>query len=610
MTFQAPGRKGWTGFLAGCGRIVLLLAVSVALVCWLDPVLHSTTPLGLILRNALPMALFLLLLYALSGRLLLSMWLAGGTGWLLFALNAIKQRDMNEPVMPGDWVLRSQLLHHAAFFSHYTSSATVMLLWIVAFVLVGVLLIRAERNWIRSSLPLRGLLLLASLTLLYTAFRGDGFWKDVYSDDALAAYAPWDPIASVQGTGLLASLVRMTQDARISVPDPDRGVVTTFAKAHAAQLEARADRKPPQERPDIIVVQSEAFFEPGVLKDITPGEFDPNFARLSATGITGALETPAYGGGTIRTEFETLTGYPMGAFPSINYPYYGLAAAWMPTVPRRLQAFGYTTTLFHPFRGDFWNRQEVMPQLGFQNSHYEKDFANAAHAGFYVSDQALFDVVLAHLQKEDSRPSYTMLITMENHGPWGNDVTALPHALDGRALPEGLSVQGRRELTYYLSHLVNGDAALGDFAQRLLARPRWTILLFYGDHLPSLNYAFRDLHFDNGLNHTEQQTRYMLVSNRPLQPRQLDANAYELPGLLFDTIGLPDDGYLAFDGAIRDAESADAASRRPDYGQVSLNAARMEVRCRHELTLQGTCPRKQQEHAARSAEKSAGSTDP
>jgi phosphoglycerol transferase MdoB-like AlkP superfamily enzyme len=572
---------------------VLLLAISVAIVWRLDPALHTNSPIGLIARNALPMALFMLLLYGLSGRVLLSIWLAGGSAWLLFALNAIKERDMNAPVMPGDWVLRSQLMNHLSFFAHYTSGVTLILLGLVIFVLVAGLLMRVERRWVTSSFSLRGLLVLASLAFLYTSFRGDGFWKATYSNKALPDYAPWDPVATVHKIGLLAALVRMTQDARISVPEPDRSVVTTFAKDHAAELAERAGRAPPQELPDIVVVQSEAFFEPGILKQIEPGQFAANFARLSATGITGTLDTPAYGGGTIRTEFETITGYPIRAFPSISYPYYGLAAPWMPTVPRRLQAFGYTTTLFHPFRADFWNRQEVMPQLGFQNSHYQEDFAKAAHAGLYVSDQALFDHVLEHLQKEDARPSYTMLITMENHGPWGHDVVALPHALDGKTLPAGLSAKGSQQLTYYLAHLVNGDAALGDFAQRLLARPRWTILLFYGDHLPSLDAAFTDIGFDNGLDHSHQHTRYMLVSNRPLPSRQLDLNAYELPGLLFDTIGLPDDGYLAFDGATRQTESASAASQKPNYDQVFINAARMEVRCREALTLQGACPRKE-----------------
>jgi hypothetical protein len=144
-------------------------------------------------------------------------------------------------------------------------------------------------------------------------------------------------------------------------------------------------------------------------------------------------------------------------------------------------------------------------------------------------------------------------------------------------------------MTYYLSHLVNGDAALGDFASKLMARPRWTVLLFYGDHLPSLDDAYLQIGFDDGKNYAYQHTRYMLISNRPFKPEQLNLMAYDLPGLLFDALKLPEDGYLAFNGAIRDAAMKDKADQEPHYGQVSFNAALMEVRCEKKLDAEGKC---------------------
>ena len=233
-----------------------------------------------------------------------------------------------------------------------------------------------------------------------------------------------------------------------------------------------------------------------------------------------------------------------------------------------------------------------MPALGFQQSYYEDSFKNAAHVGAYVSDQALFSTVLAHLAKPQAKPSYTMLITMENHGPWSTKAIALPHILDNRALPKGLSPEGAEQLSYYLSHLVNGDGALGDFAARLMARPRWTVLLFYGDHLPSLNTAFGDIGFDNGKTYADQRTHYMLISNRLLQPRKLDLSAYELPALLFDTVGLPEDGHLAFVGTILQLESGGSSARASHYEEISINTARDEVRCKEKIQLDGSCREK------------------
>lgn len=595
MTFWKPASSTPRphSFLRGSAhttaQLLMMALLGVLLVLRFDPALHLATPAGLLWRNALPVMLLALVLYALLGRVVFSAWLTFVVVRMTFVVNAIKQRDMNAPLLPGDWVLKDQLLHHLNFFSRYAGGIKSLALATLVFLIVSVALWRLERRLPRPSLPTRVAWFLFAVLVLYTMLRGERPWRDVYSDAALPGFQLWDPIASVQSTGLMASLVRMTQESRIRIPKADDSVVIDFAKGHRESLASRADRAIPSPLPDIVVVQSEAFFDPAILKGIQPGDFDPNFERLSQTGITGYLTTPAYGGGTIRTEFETLTGYPMQAFPSIVYPYYGLARRWMPTVPRRLLAFGYSTTLFHPFRADFWNRQEVMPMLGFQHSYYDKDFAGAAHAGLYVSDQALFDFVLAHLSDAPHVPSYSMIITMENHGPWNQDVVGLPKGLAGRVLPPGLSAEASQEMTYYLSHLINGDAALGAFVQKLMARPRWTILLFYGDHLPSLNKAFEEVGFDNGDEYGNQHTRYMLISNRPLKPRSLNLDAYALPGLLLDTAGLPEDGYMAFDGAIREAETKDVPQQLPHYGQVSFDAARMEVRCRHRLKLDGTC---------------------
>ncbi|HEV7122509.1 MAG TPA: LTA synthase family protein [Rhodanobacter sp.] len=566
--------------------------ISALAVWFLDPAFHRVTRLDLLWRNTLPSALFALLIYGLLGRFLLSLWLVLVLAKSLFAVNAIKVAHMNAPLMPSDWALKDQLLHHLPFFAAYAGGSFLLLAGLAAFVLITWLIVRCQRRWGRPHPVIRIAFAVTAVAILFSLFHGDGVWKQAYSDTELAGYYPSDPVVSVSNTGLMAGLVKFAQEAINRVPKPDTEIIAAFAKKHSQELHHLASRPIPAQLPDIVVVQSEAFFDPSIMKQIEPGDFEPNFRRLASTGITGSMEAPTYGGGTIRTEFETLTGYPMRAFPHILYPYYGLAGKWMPSVPRRLQMFDYSTTLFHPFGRNFWNRQEVMPALGFQHSYYEDFFKNAARAGVYVSDQASFDTVLAHLAKPQAKPSYTMLITMENHGPWSLKAKALPHILDDRPLPKGLSPNGAEQLTYYLSHLVNGDMALGDFAAQLMARPRWTVLVFYGDHLPSLNAAFEDIGFDDGKTYADQRTHYMLISNRPLQPRKLDLSAYELPGLLFDTIGLPKDGYLAFDGAMSQAESGDSSERASHYEQVSINAARHEVRCKEKIQLDGSCRKK------------------
>lgn len=585
-----------TNKLVGRSAVVASAMLAMALeglllVWWLDSALATAFEPALLWRNALPVFLLLLLIYGLSGRVFLSLLFGGGITYVLFKVNAIKELNLDEPLMPGDLALWHQVLHNMGFFAHYTGHRLWLLL-LAMLVFAGVLWVVWQLEKRQQRLGWMSRIACGSLSLLVLMglFNGDGPMRRAYSDVAMPGFALWDPAQSVRNVGLLAGLVRMSQEMRTALPIANEVLVRNFAKRHVTDIRARMMRSPPAELPDIVVVQSEAFFDPGVLKGIDFGEFTPNFKRLAATGITGSLNTPAYGGGTIRTEFETLTGYPILAFPSVTYPYYGLAKAWMPSIPHRLRAFGYSTALFHPFRGSFWNRRQIMPELGFQHTYYLSSFAGAERSGEYVSDHALFDYVLAHLDDVGKGPHYAMVITMENHGPWDSDPGVLANVLDKRSLPKGLSPEGAMEMTYYLSHLVNGDAALGEFAKRLLARPRRTVLVFYGDHLPSLSHAFTDLHFDNDGTATDQHTRYMLISNRATPPHSLNISSYELPSLLFDTIGLPEDGFLAFESIIRPHWKNPSASAYDNKSvQVEVNGAQLEVACRRILDATGYC---------------------
>lgn len=587
------GGGGRVGAL--CLRLLLLAVASMLLVQHFDRNFHGVLHPGLWWLNALPALLFILLIYGLCGRTLLTLVWSSALIALFYKINTLKLRNMDSPLTPSDVALGHQVVDHIGFFAHYTGYHIISLIAGPAVLAaVTILLWRYETPRYRPHWLTRASLVLLSLAGSYALLHGQRPWREWYSNQHLATYQQWNPVYSAQSLGVLAAFVRMYQDMQVLVPPPDPQPVNIFASRHAGEIQQREGRSLPSELPDIVVVQSEAFFDPGVLKHVEYGQFDPNYQRLAMTGITGSLTTPTYGGGTIRTEFETLTGYPMMAFPSIQYPYFGLAAGWMPTVPHRLERFGYRTTLFHPYEAQFWNRLQVMPELGFQQMYFADSLKDAKYAGIYISDRSLFKHVLAYMDRSDSKPRYTMVITMENHGAWDRDAGELADTLRSHPLPMGLSPEGRQEMTYYMSHLLHGDAALADFADQLLARKHWTILLFYGDHLPALSAAYADLGFDDDKSAPEEHTRFMLLSNRPFdatQSRHLNLASYDLPGLLFDVAGLPEEGYLALASTIRQAKVRKSLGGQFDYAKLQFNAALMEVNCGRRLDENLHCAR-------------------
>jgi hypothetical protein len=67
-------------------------------------------------------------------------------------------------------------------------------------------------------------------------------------------------------------------------------------------------------------VQSESLFDPGRLAGMHY-EAMPRLRDAMARAWSGNLYVPTFAGGTIRTEFEVLTGLPLAAFPGVRYPY-------------------------------------------------------------------------------------------------------------------------------------------------------------------------------------------------------------------------------------------------------------------------------------------------
>ena len=102
----------------------------------------------------------------------------------------------------------------------------------------------------------------------------------------------------------------------------------------------------PDEKPDIIIVMSESFWDPTRLPGvkITP---DPiaNVRKLRS----GSMFSPEFGGMTANVEFEALTGFSNAFLPYGSIPYQQYVRGTMPSLATFLKSEGYRTRAIHPF---------------------------------------------------------------------------------------------------------------------------------------------------------------------------------------------------------------------------------------------------------------------
>ena len=529
----------------------IFCAVAVA---WFDPAYVRegaiAKSVGAIVTNAIPAAMLAVLLLALSRRPLFALCMTLLVFSVLYVANTLKLAILDTPVLPGDFALLAHLGDGGNLLAHYLPHRTELA---VACGLVTVLILWwREPPWPRLRGAVRAGVLLGALAAFITLGMNLRPWSDLYAADG-NDFQTWSPTVSATKSGLVVTLLRYSWSMMGALPAPDNGAAQQLIERHAAAVEmpAPAAAPPTDDRPDIVVLQSESFFDPARLRGFEDNQVLPQYRRLASTAQHGGLWVPTYGGATIRTEFEVLTGIAMRYFPTVQYPYFGLSAGSPASLASVLAGRGYRTIAVHPHSRDFWNRAAVFNQLGFQQFDAIEQFGNAPRVGYYVSDDALIDHILKRLD-DASAPTFVFAISMENHGPYEDYPRADAKRRAAEPVPAGLGNAAARTLRGYLYHLENADRTLGRLADALRARPRRTLLLFYGDHLPALPAPYAQAGFDDGAQAWDEPVPWLLLDTAHADvAAPFDTAAFYLPALLLNQAGIDDGGYFHLLEAVR-----------------------------------------------------------
>jgi len=414
---------------------------------------------------------------------------------LVIQVNNAKYRALREPFLFSDFGIFSQAIRHPRLY-----------------------------------LPFLGLGRAALVAAAVIATFVFGWWMEKPLSDF--------PVWSV-GAAIVAALLLAVGWAMAPLPllDPERDVASRGLFVSIAQYWWRekttkptrrthlpAIRKPGSNLPDIVVIQSESFFDPrrifsGIRQDLLPN-FDKACAEAT---IHGRLAVPAWGANTMRSEFAFLSGIAPASLGIHRFnPYRRVTRQALHALPAVLREAGYQTTCIHPHPARFFRRDRAFPNLGFNRFVDIRNFHGAGKFGPYISDEAVTDKLLDEL-KADGKPSFYFVITMENHGPLHlEEVSAAEMNTYYTAPPPA----GCEDLTVYLRHLRNADYQLGRLRAFLHSRTRPTLLCFYGEHLPSMPKVYDALGVPDG------RTDFFLLSPRASGRKILAMNVQEVAGLM------------------------------------------------------------------------------
>ena len=521
--------KSQSGLLRALSLQLTLLALVAALLTLLVQVPKEVSPLNLQLRlmNFLPLFVAALLLYGLLGRLWTSVGLLVMCSVLLRHLHVQKMEVLEAPLMAGDMALAGQTLVSPDLALEYLGLN-------VAVGLVFVLLVLMVLGWrevVKVSIAQRAMLFLCPLLLVFVALA------PLQSLYAGVKSRPWIPDPSLQHMGVLAFMIRDYIDTSVAqTPKADMRVLEEFRRQHPLPDPIASSIKP-----DVVLYLSESFFSPGILRGVQKCQHIPNYCQLAARFDQGGLLVPTYGGQTIRTEFEILTGVPMAEVPGHPLPYMSLTNTPVNSIAWELKSLGYETAAIHNHKRGFWRRPVALKNLGFDYWAGKEDFSESAREGYYTADRYLTDEILRFLgESESSSPQFLFAISMQAHGPHGGQKSLPVERMAEIEVPARLGAEAELMLQQYLYHLRDVDDELLRLWQFISERPQPTILLYFGDHLPAMGKVFRQLKFRDGLKPRAQATPYLLAANYELKrgpSPQGNIASWQLPTLLLNAMG-------------------------------------------------------------------------
>lgn len=369
----------------------------------------------------------------------------------------------------------------------------------------------------------------------------------------------WDALTVYRSQGFAASFVSLIQNARIEAPEGysaseaqrifDAHVEQYQASLGSTEARAQAEAQFQEVSPSVVVIMNESFSDLSIFGDLGAGYAGPQRLKSIDDALyTGNVYASIVGGGTCNSEFEFLTGIPMHSIGVQNQPYMMYNLSDTSSVAKQFAQFGYQTTAIHPQPATNWNRESVYQELGFDEFLDISDFdpnSEVIHAG--MSDAVTYEKILEVLQ-ENEGPQFVFDVTMQNHGGYDAfdmpEDTLVPHAAAG--IDEATSAQ----LTEYLALIEESDRELEAFIEQLRMLDRPVVLVFFGDHQPSISPTLNDVlgyaTGAEGVAHVEQQyqTPYLIWANYDVAgndqvSERRDMGIYTLSSLMKYAIGAP-----------------------------------------------------------------------
>lgn len=327
--------------------------------------------------------------------------------------------------------------------------------------------------------------------------------------------------------GFVTCFVRSSFERGIQKPESYSEELVAATFANITNMEHNGENTP-----NIIYVQLESFFDPSLLIDTVLSENPiPTFTYLRENFTSGVLNVAVVGAGTANTEFEIITGMNVDFFGTGEYPYNTfLLEQTCDSLAFNLKELGYTTFAIHNNTATFYERHEVYPNLGFDYFISSEFMTNTTTTDEgWIKDKHLVKEImkcLTHSEKQD----FIFTISVQGHGAFPKEGIENPMILVKSSPFEEIL---KNQIEYSVNQIYEMDQFILQLINEVNSLREPSVIIFYGDHLPSLEIDETHLTTNNNY-----QTEYVIWSNLELEEQDQELETFQLTAKLMKMLDL------------------------------------------------------------------------
>ncbi|MCR5836902.1 MAG: sulfatase-like hydrolase/transferase [Lachnospiraceae bacterium] len=243
--------------------------------------------------------------------------------------------------------------------------------------------------------------------------------------------------------------------------------------------------------PNLIFLQLESFFDVNNMKNLKFSENPlPYYTELKEKFPHGYMDVPIVGAGTVNTEFEVMTGMNLDDFGPGEYPFKTvLKEKTCESICYNLKNYGYKCHAIHNNTATFYSRNLVFSNLGYDTfTSVETMNVEERTPMGWAKDKYLTQYIMQALKSSKKQQDYIYTISVQGHGSYPSHEGDFPIKVEGID-----DVARKNSFEYYVSQINEMDAFLKELTGELSTLKEDTVLVLYGDHLPSLGITEEEL---------------------------------------------------------------------------------------------------------------------